>query len=215
MFKLIQTAGALAVLVAFFLPWSKVNFGATVSRAASLAQKVVPGGVAALRGAGNADPAQQAALAAGTAANIATQPGVIAEAKALADIPTGRFSGLNITTSATLMYLVGLVPFMALLVLVLSWFTPRGTGKIGVFASVVCLAMLGGMLVLSFMGGTFKDAQSAMAAGSAAVAVAPPVGLGGAMGLMVKQLLWGFWIAAAGALLMLISSPFAKKPAEG
>ena len=210
-FKLIQTVGAVAVLVAFFLPWSKVNFGATVSKAAGLAHKVVPGGIGALRGAGSADPATQAAIAAGTAANIAAQPGVLQEAKELLTVPTGQFSGLNITLSATLMYLVGLVPLAALLVLGLCWFTPRGTGAIGVGASVVCLAMLLGMLILSFMGGMFKDVQSTMAAGAAVAAAPPPQGLGQAMGLMVKQLMWGFWVAAGGAALMLISSPFAKK----
>jgi hypothetical protein len=39
----------------------------------------------------------------------------------------------------------------------------------------------------------------------------PPSGVGDALKEMLKHLMWGFWVATAGALVMLIASPFSKK----
>jgi hypothetical protein len=58
-----------------------------------------------------------------------------------------------------------------------------------------------------------KDA-SATAAGAAS-AITPPQGVTDSLKLLVRQLLYGFWVTAGGAILMLASSPFAKKPLKG
>ena len=201
-FKITQTIAALAVIAGFFLPWSQVNFGATVSKAVDLANKVVPGGVK------NIGKLDRPEVAAGAAANVAAQGAALAkEAKALT-IPTGSFSGLNISLSGKLMLLNFVVPAAALIVLLLAWLTPLGTGKIGTIMSTLALAALLGTLVLSATGGMMKDVATNVKEG---VTAAPPSGMGEMLKELLKYLQWGFWVTAGGALLMLISSPFAKK----
>jgi hypothetical protein len=151
-FKIAQTVGALALIAAFFLPWSGVNFGATVSKAAEMVGKIVPGGVRNLK---NLD---QPEVAAGAAMNVAAQgAGLAKDVKEVLQIPTGRFSGLDIALSGKLMLLNFAVPAAALILLLIAWLTPRGTGKIGTLLSVVALAVLLGTVILSFMGGVAKD----------------------------------------------------------
>jgi hypothetical protein len=205
--KLLQTLGAFAVIAGYFLPWSSLNFGASLNKAAAVVERVVPGGV------GGLTKLDQPGAAAATAAGVAAQGGVLKDAKAALQIPTGEFSGLNLTTSGKLLYLLAAVPAFALIVLILSWFTPRGTGQIGLLLSLGALGLLVGVLIASFAGGVVKDA-SATAAGAAS-AITPPQGVTDSLKLLVRQLLYGFWVTAGGAILMLASSPFAKKPLKG
>ena len=205
-FKITQTLGALLVLAGFFLPWSSVNFGATMSRAAAVVNKVVPGGLGNLRNLG--DPA----VAAGAAANVVANAAEVAtSAGRMLNVPKGAFSGLDLTLSSKLLYVNFLVPLAALLLLLTAWLTALGTGKLGVLFSCVCLAVLLGTIIMSFMGGVMSEVQTGLQSGGTMVPKTPS-GVRESIGLMLGYLLWGFWLTAGGALLMLACSPFAKKP---
>src|SRR5439155_14473649 len=115
-FKLVQTIAAVVVMAGFFLPWSRVNFGATVQSAVNLANKVVPGGVANVRNLGDAN------VAAGAAVNAGLQGGaLLKEAKAAVTIPTGDFTGLNLALNGKLNLINFAVPAAALILLLVAW----------------------------------------------------------------------------------------------
>src|SRR5204863_7180228 len=101
-------------------------------------------------------------VAAGAAVNAGLQGGaLLKEAKAAVTIPTGDFTGLNLALNGKLNLINFAVPAAALILLLVAWLTPAGTGRIGVALSTVALAALLGTLVLTATGGMMKDIAGA------------------------------------------------------
>jgi hypothetical protein len=201
-FKILQSLGAVAAIAGFFLPWSTVNFGATVNKAIDTVQKVVPGGISNVKNLDKPEVAGQAAM------NAALQaPALAKDVKEVMKIPTGSFSGLDIALTGKYLGLVFLVPVAGLVVLLVAWLTPRGTGRIGTIAASFAFAALLGSLILSVMGGMIKE----FSATAGAMAGPQPTGTMDMLKELFKHMQWGFWVAAAGTFFMAFASPFAKK----